>query len=280
MFLVSGSADHHWGAGTKYPVVRFVGQRLGMEVCSDSEDEAFDLFWTDSAVGPEQVSLLETHQKINHFPGMYAIHRKDNLARNLMQMQRKFPEFYNYFPLTWLLPSGMADFSRQFDDKKQKTFILKPEASCQGRGIVLVRSPEDVPQGEHYVAQKYLGRPLLIDGLKFDLRLYALVAGCDPLRIYLHKDGMGRFATQPYKAPNAKNLKDMCMHLTNYAVNKASPLFVFNATAAEANVGHKRSLAAMLQVSLLFRSLFLASGNRASRKWATTQTKCGRRSRG
>jgi hypothetical protein len=91
---------------------------------------------------------------------------------------------------------------------------------------------------------------------------------------------MGRFATQPYKAPNAKNLKDMCMHLTNYAVNKASPLFVFNATAAEANVGHKRSLAAMLQVSLLFRSLFLASGNRASRKWATTQTKCGRRSRG
>jgi len=47
---------------------------------------------------------MEHHQKINHFPGMYALSRKNLLAKNLMKMRKKSPEEYNYFPLTWTLP--------------------------------------------------------------------------------------------------------------------------------------------------------------------------------
>ena len=37
--------------------------------------------------------------------------------------------------------------------------------------------------------QRYISKPYLIDGLKFDFRIYVLLAGIDPLRIYMYKDG-------------------------------------------------------------------------------------------
>lgn len=85
-------------------------------------------------------------------------------------------------------------------------------------------------------------KPLLIDGLKFDLRIYVLVAGIDPLRIFVYEEGLARFATEPYKPPRTENLDNRFMHLTNYAVNKESPNFIFNDSAEHMDIGHKRSL--------------------------------------
>lgn len=55
-----------------------------------------------------------------------------------------------------------------------------------------------------------------------------MLAGTDPMRIYVFKDGLVRFATEPYSMPNNSNMEDVCMHLTNYAINKDNPNFVFN----------------------------------------------------
>ena len=60
----------------------------------------------------------------------------------------------------------------------------------------MAKSIEDFTFGEHYVVQKYIKKPFLIEGLKFDLRVYVLVAGCDPLRVYIYKEGLARFATE------------------------------------------------------------------------------------
>ena len=54
---------------------------------------------------------------------------------------------------------------------------------------------------------------------KFDLRIYVLVLGVDPLRLLIYKDGLCRLATTNYEL-DKKNLENMCMHLTNYAINK------------------------------------------------------------
>ena len=62
----------------------------------------------------------------------------------------------------------------------------------------------------------------MIDGLKFDLRIYVLLYGVNPLRVYIFDDGLARFATTPYEAPAGRNMNNMFMHLTNYAINKNS----------------------------------------------------------
>lgn len=41
------------------------------------------------------------------------------------------------------------------------------------------------------VAATYIDRPLLIDGLKFDLRIYALATCAAPLQAYIYNEGEG-----------------------------------------------------------------------------------------
>lgn len=112
---------------------------------------------------------------------MYALSRKNHLGKNLTKMKKQFPKEYNFFPKTWLLPGDLPDFKSSIKPRGTKVYILKPDAAAQGRGIYLVKRVEDIDSTENYVAQEYIKKPFLIDGLKFDLRIYCLVAGCNPL---------------------------------------------------------------------------------------------------
>jgi len=97
------------------------------------------------------------------------------------------------------------------------------------------------------VVQRYLTKPYLIDGFKFDLRIYVLVNGIAPMRVYMYKDGLARFATVAYKTPAQSNMSNLFMHLTNYAINKDNSSYQQNIDEADDNVGHKRSYAAVIQ---------------------------------
>ena len=49
-------------------------------------------------------------------------------------------------------------------------------------------------------------QPFLIDGFKFDLRIYVVVTACDPLRIFVFNEGLARFATAQYVPPTSANV--------------------------------------------------------------------------
>ena len=199
---------------------------------------------------PERIAKMKPYQKTNHFPGMFQLSRKNHLARNLIKMSKKFPKEYKFFPRTFLLPAEWGEFKNSFANKAlnmRPIYIVKPEASCQGKGIFLVNGPEEVKENDHYVVQQYIKKPLLIDGLKFDCRLYVLVLSVDPLRVYLFKEGLARFSTDRYQAPCKKNLSNLFMHLTNYSINsKNKGVFQFNKNLEEVDTGHKRTFTSIL----------------------------------
>ncbi len=75
------------------------------------------------------------------------------------------------------------------------------------------------------MVQEYLDKPHLLDDLKYDLRIYVLLYGINPMRVYIHEQGIARFATELYVAPKASNLDNLYMHLTNYSINKHNSAF-------------------------------------------------------
>ena len=227
------SSDHKvlfWATECKYQVILNHIDEIDWKKVEDARYEAkCNLYWIDVAAIHERFRTIQPWQIINHFPGMPNIARKNRMGHNLNKMLKIFPREYAFFPRTWILPTEMADFRNQFDQHgnslNNKIFIIKPDAGCQGRGIFLTKTWDKVPFSENVVAQSYIKKPLLIEGFKFDLRLYCFVSSVKPLRAYLFKDGLVRMCTEEYVKPTKHNLDQSCMHLTNYAINKHNESF-------------------------------------------------------
>ena len=90
----------------------------------------------------------------------------------------------------------------------------------RGRGIFIIADVNELEYDCNYVVQRYVDRPLLLGGYKFDLRLYVVVTSMHPLRVYLHDEGLCRFSTQKY---NEGDYGNVFSHLTNASINKFSP---------------------------------------------------------
>ena len=177
-------------------------------------------------------------------------------------MSKGCSEEFTFFPSTLLYPrdSNLIKAMTNNDTiqsqgqsasktKSPKFYIVKPEASCQGKGIFLTKNLKKVlGKDTNYVIQEYLEKPYLIDGLKFDIRLYVVLKSLNPLSVYLFKEGLVRLCTEPYVPPNRENYKNMFVHLTNYAVNKENPKFVQAKSLDGENLSHKRSLSHFLWV--------------------------------
>ena len=243
------------------------------------------------------MACLSPGQKVNHFPGTWALGRKDNLNKHLMVQYRRFgPENYGFFPKGYLLPRdrsrlkqdmGMAkrqalaewkkyqqeqqeksttknnsktsnsceedqqqmkqeEFLKQlaaagvdipgvvensvllsssqrqqylFPPRKNPLYIFKRVAGACGRGMKVITK---MPPGSWGTAlvQEYIDRPLLVNGFKFDLRIYVVVTSFNPLRCYVYREGLARFATTKYPTGSNANAKDRTAHLTNFSVNR------------------------------------------------------------
>eukprot|EP00392_Amoebophrya_sp_AT5.2_P018382 g18911.t1 len=187
---------------------------------------------------------LHEYQYVNHFSGSTEMTRKDRVWVHFQSMQRLFGKLqFDFVPETFVIPDQLEAFIQVYE-KTDYLWIVKPHASSRGRGIFILQELSEIPLDCLTVICRYVENPYLIQGLKFDLRLYVLVTGFDPLRIYMFKEGLTRFASSVFSTTE-EDLGNVYKHLTNYSINKYASNFVENEDASQDNVGHKWSLSAL-----------------------------------
>eukprot|EP00929_Paragymnodinium_shiwhaense_P097887 TRINITY_DN59470_c0_g2_i2.p1 TRINITY_DN59470_c0_g2~~TRINITY_DN59470_c0_g2_i2.p1 ORF type:complete len:685 (+),score=102.90 TRINITY_DN59470_c0_g2_i2:2250-4304(+) len=188
---------------------------------------------------PKPQMLREFHpfQKTNHFPCSFHLGRKDSLWRRIRPFLQKYPNEFNITPQTFVIPEDLRAWDIARSQQPGSLWITKPVNSSCGNGIKLLRPPLDAETTKVLtkgpaVIQRYVERPLLLHGYKFDLRLYVVVTSFEPLKVYLCQEGLVRLATEKYSL-STKMLHHRTMHLTNYSVNKLSEAYVKNLDGQE-----------------------------------------------
>lgn len=320
-----------WQIQCKHDVVKESYEELSWRKCKKRDVAAgrWDVAWSDTpAVLYREISTaaVHSHQRLNHFPLMQYLCRKDLLACNLRELRRSLgsaggADDFQFVPETWIFPSEEQSFwqsvgqhfeaeenalgpqekkarakrlkrkarrdrrrqrkqssqrkgsrisnastadesssssSEEEDELQPFTCIAKPQDGSQGKGISIFQLHSDYKglssesetrqqleqlKQSRVVIQRFIDKPLLVDDFKWDMRVYVLVTNLEPLTAYLYDDGLARFCTTEYEAPDADNLDDIEMHLTNFSINWESDAFI---DTDSDGTGSKRSLDSVL----------------------------------
>lgn len=208
---------------------------------TDKFSECFGT-WGKRVHSVGELEDLKTFLKMNTIPGTLQLSRKDTLWHHLSAMIAKFgKDAFGFIPNTYVLPRESSRLRKVWEESRsKKKWIIKPPEADSGDGIQIINKWWEIPTYRSIIVQRYLSKPKLIRGEKFDLRLYVLITSVDPLRIYLYTDGLVRFATTRY-VNDVNCRKDRCMHLTNTNINKRNNAYRVS-SSVNSQTGHLWSL--------------------------------------
>ena len=201
---------------------------LNTKIISVRNQYEANLHWVNSAYSKNHPPYLVHYNKYNHLMKHGQITRKDLLYSNYYIMRKKYPNDYNYMGETYK-PSKESEIIKKkfynYTPTEDNLWLIKPVGSARGNGIKFLKSYSDITKGN--IITRYISNPHLIDGRKYDCRIYLLVTGFRPLKAYIYYEGLARRASDPYNI-NIKNLDNFFIHLTNVAVNKNNKNFKEN----------------------------------------------------
>ena len=183
-------------------------------------------------------------QKIFSFINFSILSHKDLTYKYYLKMKEDFPDEYNYIAETYSYPEEKKKIEKMLKNYKVKSddlWLIKPKSGSLGHGIRIFLTLKDIPK--QFLLTRYINPPHLINKKKYDLRVYLLVTGLAPFRIYLYTEGLVRFASEEYST-DIKDLKDLYRHLTNISLNKKNKKSFIVAEDADTEEGNRWSFKA------------------------------------
>jgi len=121
---------------------------------------------------------------------------KGNLWRNVQRQRRRNGKDFEICPLTYLFPEDYKRFMQEREvNNFRDMYIMKPTAASCGRGIRVIGKKQNVNKRSGYLIQKYISKPHLLRGYKYDMRIYIVVTCFEPLKVYMFQEGLVRLAT-------------------------------------------------------------------------------------
>lgn len=244
---------YYTGGGNGSRLVENYLSSLGWTKVTDREFKKYDLKWCMTRDAVNYFMFQEREQMLFQIPNSYLLTTKTGLLMSLKSYDRimkrlqtynanKIMNYKNFFPESYCLDvkNDCLDFFRQY--KVGELWISKPSNMSQGKGIYIIRDQKEVEEikektklvevkgdgsesSTYWVriprlVQRYITNPLLINGKKFDLRNYMLIACTDPF-VVLYRDGYCRLSCNDYDMDS----RDLTGHLTNQSVQKKSHLY-------------------------------------------------------
>eukprot|EP00949_MAST-11_sp_MAST-11-sp1_P000814 g814.t1 len=194
-------------------------------------------------------------QIVNHFPNLNVLSSKNGLLRSLEAFySSKGIAMHMMTPTSFICrnPSlkqtahdqGWSNFVARFKAISERNFagelcpakhclnniwIVKPSNNNQGKGIRVFDQLSKIKRfmgsqrdSEEWIIQKYLERPLLLWGRKFDIRIWVLVT--EDWNIYIYREGYLRTSSSEYSTNlRGDSSSESFVHLTNFCMQKHSP---------------------------------------------------------
>ncbi|KAM9116196.1 inactive polyglycylase TTLL10 [Pangshura tecta] len=244
-FFYIGGAN---GAG----LVSVFCRSKGWQRIHDNKREDYKLKWCETKNRETYYNFKEGEQLLYQIPNNKVLTTKIGLLSNLREYERvmnkiskhlnaKILKMEDFFPESFRL--DIKDEREAFFElyKDKQIWICKPTCSNQGRGIFLLKNqagvnslqaklqsieedplykkvPYKAPQAR--IVQRYIHKPLLLEGKKFDVRSYLLIA-CTVPYVLFFGHGYVRLTCTHYDATS----DDLTAHLTNQYMQKKNPLY-------------------------------------------------------
>ena len=192
----------------------------------------------------EKMGMIPNFQKIYSYSNSMIITYKDLIYKNYAIMNKQYPNDYSYMPPSFSYPEEKNIIFQKFKNYKlspDDLWLIKPKSGSLGKGIYIFKDLYNI--SDDSIITKYIHNPHLINKYKYDLRVYVLITGLSPLKLYLYKEGIVRFATEEYSL-DLNKLEESYIHITNANLNQKNKNLYKKAHDADTEEGSKWSFKA------------------------------------